>query len=267
MSKPAALILVAAVLLSAPAAGAQELTAQAVGVMVAKKDPTRKYEGSYVFGGTPGLTVYIRVEAKGKGLLKLDGPACTLAAFADDKGSDLKTKVSRGFLGQPGWLRSVSIDKDKQSCLVQVHTPILPDKSAGKVSVDAILGFTCGGKTKTVEVKDVALVKATKIEGAPLPLLISEAKESKYQKGKFQVTIQSDQSLDAIKTLTFLGADGKEIAARSSGTMRMGFGGKYTFSTSYLMDKQVEKATLRIEHYVDMQAVTVPVKLSVGLGL
>jgi hypothetical protein len=267
MNKQAALILIAAVLLSAPAVMAEELTVRAVGILVAQKDPNSKYDQSYVFGSTPGLTVYIRVEAKGKGILKLDGAACKLTAFADDKDTDLKSKVSRGFMGRPGWIKSASVAKDKKSCLLQLHTPLMPDKGAGRISIDATLGFSLGGKTKIVEIKDVALVKATKIEGAPLPLLISEAKESKWQKGKFQVTIQSDQSLDAIKNLTFLGADGKEIKARSSGTMRMGFGGKYTFSSSYLMDKKVEKATLKFEHYTDIQPVTVPVKVSVGLGL
>jgi len=60
--------------------------------------------------------------------------------------------------------------------------------------------------------------------------------------------------------------NGREQEADRSGSMRMGFGKMVNIEVSYKAKKKMTKGKLVIEYWKDLEKVSVPVDLKLGLG-
>lgn len=247
---------------------AQVAVAQDAGAVseVVKLTVTRQtsIQGLKVFGQS-GLELEVGVQVAGKPLLSVDLEQSKLIRFVDDKGTDLSKGAPKRFFG---WVSMNSSFRDEatDSCLLQIKTETLPDDGAGMLELTAEIALKSASGSETKEEK-VALEEGAKITCAPIPLEIRGVEAVEFGDSKFSVQLASDQSLDAIKELEFLGADGKPMKVESMGSGSFGFGGKKTYTKSVGLPSRPDEVTVRITSYAKTEVVTVPLELSIGMGL
>jgi len=266
MKKMTVFLLAAVLPAAAGDAPADEAKTEVVGLWIGKKDPNSKWERSYVMGRRPGTSVFVRIAPPDKQIISVDDKACKLAGFSDDKGTDLaKAKKSRFAFGA-GWLGSNDISDDGKTCLVEIRSQSTPATGAKELKIRARLVLRCGGEVKTAEAKDVALNKGAKIAAGPVPMEISKVSKGRGE-AKLEITLKSSTSFDAIKSLTFIAPEGKVIKHRKTGSGRSGFGDKYTYERFYSLYEEVKTVSIRIEYYDKIETLTVPIKLTTGVGM
>ena len=105
------------------------------------------------------------------------------------------------------------------------------------------------------------------VSGAPAP-------DTDYHTGtmfppdaRMNVTLSANAPLDLIKSVTFLGPDGKPIRHRQTGTMSMGLFGHVQHSVTYGLQKKVSRLKLKVVHFERIESVKVPLAVETGVGL
>ncbi|MCD4823123.1 MAG: hypothetical protein K8S55_00820 [Phycisphaerae bacterium] len=241
------------------------LVLMVVGLTIAQPNPESKYNRSMVSGVDTGTSIYFLVTDKKATFIKLDEKASKLVSLTDDKGTDLtqsKTKTRRW--GRPKWLGSSSkISDDKHSLSFAIKGPSRPAKGATKILVKAKMVAIVGSDVKTGEQKDVPVKIGSKITAGPHPLEISKLGKGWNKKLPFTITIHGTKSFDAIKSVTFLDAAGKEIESKKSGSSRT----HKSYGITYALGKKVDTVTVKIAYFAKVTPVEIPVDVKVGLGL
>ncbi|MFP4056634.1 MAG: hypothetical protein ACLF0G_07185 [Candidatus Brocadiia bacterium] len=266
MRRLATLALTALVAGSAAQALAGQASVEVVALSLAKKDPDSKFGQSFALGQRAGTSVNVRIVHEGKTFVKVMDRASKLAAFADDKGTDLTTAEKPRF-GMNRWLARSQVADDGKSCVVEIRSDAVPASGATALALKATIAIRCGSDVQTAEQKDVALEKGTAITTGPIPMKITKASKPQWGDAELSITLQSDKSFDAIKSLAFVDAQGNEIKCRKTGSTRMGFGDQFTYTREYSLEKKIDKATLRVEYYGKTEVLNVPVEATVGVGL
>ncbi|MEC7726992.1 MAG: hypothetical protein VYD05_15825 [Planctomycetota bacterium] len=213
----------------------------------------------------PGVELEVGVRVPGKPLLSVDLDKCKLRRFVDDKGTDLSAGAPKGFFGWVSMSSSFREDPT-DSCILQIKTKTLPGAGAGAIELEAEVALTSASGSESKEER-IALKKGAKISCGPIPIEIRGMEEVDFGDSKFSVQLASDQSMDAIKALEFLGADGKPMKAEPMGSGSFGFGGKKTYTRSYGLPERPSEVTVRITAYANKETIVVPLKLSIGMGL
>ena len=240
-------------------------TVQVIGLSIFRPDPARENK-SYVFGRHSGTTLHVRVARQDKTIISIDREASKLSSFTDDKGTDLSVKSKRRWGDH--WLGSwPRISDDGHSCVLEISSPKTPAAGASKLIIKADIALACGSDVKTAEQKDFALTKGSKLTAGPVPMKVQSVKESSFGDAKMTVELISSKSFDAVKALTFIGADGKEIKYDSMGEGKSGIAGKMTYSKAIGLHKKADVVTVKVTYYQKVEKLTVPVNLSVGVGL
>ena len=236
------------------------------GLAIARPMKEARFGGSMAFGVQPGTRVSLFVSMPGRYILDVDRGGSTLTKFADDKGT---------VLGKPGkagefdsWMgMSAPVAEDKQSCSPEIRSEKLPAAGATRLEIDASLAILCGADAKTASV-EVALAKDTAVKLGSIDAKVGGVEAGDFGDMKLHVTFSSSQKFSAIRKLTFVGADGKEIKSEESGSGWEGGGdGPTTYSVTYGLAEKLDKATVKVDYWGKVETVTVPVKLNVGLGL
>lgn len=247
----------------APAAVAQETSTRVEAVqLTVRSKPT--IDGVKMFGD-PGIELQLAVKVPGKPILSVDADNSKLVRFVDDQGTDLAKGAPTGFFSWVS-LSNAFRDEPTDSCLLDIKTKTLPSGKAGRLEIEAEIALIAASGSQTKEQK-VQLKKGTKITCGPVPMTLGNVEKSSFGGSELNVQISSDQRMDAIKSLVFVDAKGKEIEVQPMGESSFGFGGKKTYTKSFGLPKKLGAVTIKITSYAKMEAVKVPVKLSVGMGL
>ena len=216
--------------------------------------------------GRGGTSLKLLISLPGMNIIGTDVAACKLTTFTDDKGTDLSKTRSWGF--RPGWLGSSKphISKDAHACIMEVRSDQVPARGASKLTLKVKLGLKCG-TAETTYTEKVALKIGSEIKFPLAPMKVRTVTEGGWGGMKMTVSLTSTKPTDAIRKITFLGPDGKEIKHRVQGTGYSGRREKMTYETSYGLAKKVDSVTLKITYYSKVETVAVPVDISVGVGL
>jgi len=239
---------------------------EAVGLTIAKAKPGDKFGGSYLIGRPAGVAIILRLVEPNRSIVALDAEASRLTSFVDDKGTDLSApkKGASGFGSD--WLGSFpDIGKDGHSCQFEVRGH-LPAKGAAKLSLRAEIVYRCGTGAETIA-STTQLTKGAAFPFGPVNVTIDEVKDASWGQSKMTFTLKSDKTFEAVKSVTFLDAEGKEIKHSAMGSGRMGFGKKFTYTRSFGLHRKVEKVTVKVEYYSKIETVRMPLDLTVGVGL
>ena len=216
-----------------------------------------------------GTSLTVRLSMPHKRIVKVDKDTSKLVRFTDDKGTDL-TKSRRRW--RQIWLSPFArISTDGHDCVVDVMGSSAPAPGARELRLKANIVLLCGTDERTVEQKGVALEPGSAIAVGPVPMKIAApGRDGQFITGfgnrpkpKTQFKLTSKVSRDKIAKLAFIGPDGREMKYRRAASSRSS--GNYW--ALYVMDEKVERATVRITYYAKSERVTVPVDLSIGLGL
>jgi len=218
-----------------------------------------------IFLGQPGTRLTFCLQHKDKLFIAIDKQASKLISFKDDKGTDLTKAPKKSF--SFGWLDEKRISKDGRTCAFEISGPTVPVKGAARIHLKAKVVIDCGSQEKTARQEGVALAKDSKITVGPMPIKISAVRDGGWSGAKMTVTFTASRSFARIKSLSFIGADGKVIKSAPAGSGHFGFMGKMTYEKSYGLHEKVEKATVEIEYFEKVEKFIVPIDVSTGVGL
>lgn len=238
------------------AAKAPKPTLEPVSLMVSRKlkdkEPTTS---SYT-------TLSLRLAHPGKYILGLD-PASKVSEMKDDKGNSL---LGDGAF-KPNFYASSSATKDRSAILVTVSTYAgNPAKGSSKVIVKGDIVLRCGLDAKSTEEKDVEF-KVHKKDDADttvgdFALRVTAEKGFGFNAGAvFTLTTEKP----GIKAISVKDEDGNSIEAVFSYSSPIFNTKKTTYH--YTLSRQVKKGKITITYFNKEEKVTVPVDLSVGVGL
>lgn len=256
--------------LAAKAAPAAEAAGAKVELMsLTATKPVENTEGMMTFaplvnGGGTSLTFL--VSAGDRQFVGFDSAASKIVAFTDDQGTDLAASARDGNSFGFGPFNA-ALSSDGKLCQASVTVQGVPKSGATKLTFDGTLAIRCGKNEKTEEQKDVALEAQSAIKIGPTPLVVESVQDQDFGDVKFMVVLNSSQPRDAIKSIEFLDADGKVIEQQGMGSGSFGFGDEMTYQTNHGLKAKVDKITVRITYYADVETITVPVKIETGLGL
>ncbi|MGC6486369.1 MAG: hypothetical protein ACON4Z_01880 [Planctomycetota bacterium] len=215
--------------------------------------------------GDPGVSLEVAVRAPGKPLLAVDEEKSKLVRFVDDAGTDLAKTASKGFFF---WVskRSDFGDGPKDACILEIRTKGLPAKKAGRIELEAEVAMRSASGSERKE-QTVKLKKGAKITCGPVPMFFSSVDESDFGDSAVTVQVSANEPMDAVKEIEFLDAAGAPMKTESMGSSSFGFGGKKTYSRAFGLPQKPAKVTVRLTYFAKVETVTVPIKLSLGMGL
>jgi hypothetical protein len=196
----------------------------------------------------------IQVTYPGKQLLAVDASS-KVSEFADDKGTSL---MSTGFF-KTSFSTAPMIGKDRTSMVVSVQSNVSPAKGATKLNLKGDLVLVCGLEEKSTEEKEVAMKEKAEAKIGDFTLKVNQEKGFGGAGASFTLTA----SRPVIKSITVKDADGKTVETTTFGNY--GFGKTWTYN--YSLRKVVEKPKVTITYFSKEEQVTLPINLSLGVGL
>jgi len=214
-----------------------------------------------------GTTVALLVTPGVGTLIQILNDECKVMKFTDDKGTDLLAGDMK--FGQPGFNYGAQISKDGKATMMEVRGPGLPAADATSLTIEGTTAFMASatGKTETAKAENVELKKDGKFTAGALAFTIREAGKPQWGDEPLAIDLACKASLETVKSVTFLDANGKEIESHRNSTGRESFGGDTTWSMSFTLKQKVDKATVVVESWADAKKVFVPVILKVKLGM
>ncbi|MEQ8209319.1 MAG: hypothetical protein RH917_05755 [Lacipirellulaceae bacterium] len=253
-----AFALVALSTVLSPAAQA-EVTAKAVGLSIAMKDPESKYNGAYAMGMQPGLKLAVMVQSEKRKIINV---------VVNPKQPPKISAGGESLSAEEQHMFSPNVSDDGLRAILDVNAKKLPTKGTEKLLVTGELLVSTGGKTAESKV-EAKLAKGAKFKLAGINVEVTDAGKPDWGDEPLSVTLQTSDAggFDKIKELVFLDEAGNPIKSKTGGTMTMNFGASKKIAVDYRLAKKVEKATLKAETYTDLETKPLPLKLEVGLGL
>jgi hypothetical protein len=240
-------------------AAAAPAKASVVGLRVAKEVTLDEKPERAVHGMT-AMGVSVLVEAPDGGLVQLVKDKCDVTAFKDDAGTDLlKAKPKFGdVLGS-----FPKFSKDRKACLVELRSDAVPAAGAKTIAIEGTLVFSAAAGKEAVKVASVKLAKGTAFKAGDVSFTVGAAGKPDWGDDPLQVSLKIRAAVDPVSAIRFLDASGQEIKSRRQGTMK----GMGAIQWDYVLKKKVETATIEVTLWKGFREVTVPVKLSFGVGL
>jgi hypothetical protein len=222
----------------------------------------------------PGTVLTMLVSSAGKRILGVNREASKLTAFTDDKGMDLGRKPENPDpanvrVADEWWLgphRPLAVRSG--GCLVQVQTDHLPAAGATRIIFRANLVLECGANERTVRQEGLPLRNSAAITVGPVPLRITGVEDVQDAGGmKMDVTFEHAKSLNVVKGIRFIGPDGQPIESTYLGRMEMGPPDDPPYQTVCRLARKVDKVTVEITYYDQIEKLNVPVDLAATVGL
>lgn len=242
------------------------LTVLVLALQIVQPDPNNKYGQSAIPGIQPGVTVHLAVSDKTRQFIQISEEESSMKTFSDDKGTDF-LKSKKRFGSGPAWLGSFpDISDDGHTVKFQLRSEIMPAQGASKLTAKGKLVLLSASDEKTESQADIAMKIDEAITAGPANFTISQIDKG-WGDAAVVVSLKTDDPVAAIKTVTFLDAEGKEIEANKSGTMWSGSGKNRTTTLSYGLKKKVDTFGVKITYYTKVEKVDVPIDRTITLGL
>lgn len=237
-----------------------------VGLALYKPDPTAKDGAAFAPGRLGGMEIHLMLEDKVRTFISLDMEGSTLTALADDKGGNLLTSRGRLDLGGATIDPFPLISPDGHRLTLSVGTRQLPSAGATQINLAGQLAVLAGGPIKTLTFKDVTLQRGAKFDIPGLALQIQELAGRDAAEGlSTEITFSSPANLDRIRALRYLDSAGKVAVASAGNSSRTALPAGYT--RTFTLKGKIEKTTLETDHYLIIEKLTLPMDLTVTLGL
>lgn len=216
-------------------------------------------EKDFQFPPFGGVYLSVLISHPGKQILGIDQQAGKVSELKDDKGTSL---LATG-LFKPSFVQS-NLSKNREKLIVSVNSGTPPSKGSTRLTLKGEVVLRCGLDEKTTEAKEVEikLTKADdKIKVGDYTIKITQEKGF----GESGATFTLSGAKPGIKSLSIKDDDGKEVEY-NPGFAYQDFQTKEQVSTFFLR-RQVKKMKLAITYYNKEEKVTVPVNVSISIGL
>jgi len=231
-----------------------EPTLTPTALSVLRKVDTKQFR----FGlNTDQTNVTFMVQYPGKQLLGVDASS-TLSSLKDDKGNSLID--DKGFF-KTNFNTYAQVANDRTAMLVSVNAfNKAPGKGASKVLVKGDLVVLCGTDEKSEEFKKVEFKDKGEVKAGDFALKVTQEKGFGNQGATFSLISPSN----AVKKLVVKDADDKEVELYPGNTFASS---PKEFTTVYTLTKPLKEGKATVTYFAKTEKATVPVDLSVGVGL
>jgi hypothetical protein len=221
------------------------------------------------FNYSPGTSLGILVTAAQGGIIAIDGDASQVASVTDDKGKDLTKPDIKSEFGDDkaefGMMPEISADGKR--CQMEVNAPGVPTKGATALSVTGTVVLQMATQKKDFTADKVVFKPGAQIKAGDIAFTVESVDKPEGDDSDFSVTLAAKQSLDSVAEIQFFDAAGKKIESARNSSMRSGFGDSVSVTWKYGLKTKVAPAKLVVSSWTDLKKVTLPVNLTVGVGL
>jgi len=249
-------------------AGKSAATISVVGLSVALHDGGRNELGSLARGMRAGTSVCFVGELGDRAVLEIVKSECWLRAFTDDTGKVLMKPGKCGRSGLFDGLSDTDVSEDRGQARFGFSTRKRPAENATAIKLKATMVFLAGLEEDTASSEKVMLEKGQSIGVGDYTFKITSVNNKPFGDAAMEIELESKKSFAAIIAIRFLDAAGKEVNVGTGGSgHRMGMGGRYTYMRTLRLSKALQTATVKINYYSKTKKVTVPMDVTVSVGL
>ena len=206
--------------------------------------------------GADSLSMAAVVSYPGKHILGVDSTGSRVSDIRDDK----DTNLLQGTFFKPSFFGG-TFARDRSAVVVNTNSGRRPAKGANKVTVKGSVVLVCGMDEKTSEAKEVENKANTEAKFGDFTLKVNQEKGF----GNSGPTFTVSSKKRTFKSVTVKDADGKEV------TPTLAFFPQpfvpNMFMNTFSLPKGTSKMTISITYFEKEEKVTVPIDLSIGLGL
>lgn len=148
------------------------------------------------------------------------------------------------------------LSKDKGTVVFNINLRVPGDNVKSIKEVSGEIGYVVARGTKTVDLGTLKLKTGSK--GLTLDAKISSIKESKWNKGSYELSLNLTTDKEYIKRVRFMDANGIDLEVEEAGYMQM----NKNLTQTFRYDKEFpSEAHIIVEMYDKVQEYTIPYKL------
>lgn len=260
-----------------PAAGNPgDTKIELLSISVAKPAPRDPGDDRHVFSGQPeGTNISLFIAPKDTTIISLDSETSKITSFTDEKQTDLMKKkpVQGGMMTfGAGPISTKFFESGSPNIMVDFNGPQRPAAGAQKIRLRGTVVLVCGKGSVKSEHKNISLdgKGSFTVDGNKITIKKSEGNGFGFSMGddaaKMSISLTSAKPTDAIKSIRFLNASGKEIKSTSTGSMSGGFMNSKTYEKYYDLSEEVNAVTIEVEAFEGTEKLQIPVDIETGLG-
>jgi hypothetical protein len=215
------------------------------------------FDHQAVLNSQKPVALALYVEAENKKIVSFDADKSKLTSITDDQGTKIKGSVAH----------FPRIAKDGSAAFIEVRgeDPVSPQ--AETLFVKGVLKLAVASKTEAKRSKVVEAKKGSKVELAEnLVFEISEAGKPGWGDDPFALTLKIKRDIPEVAKVRFFDGEGKQIEASRSGSSRGGFFNKVTVTRDYNLKRKVDKISVEVDLWTDLEEIMVPFDVKVGVG-
>ena len=243
-----------------PTRTAGEAQVRVVGAMI--NGPTRAQLGGQAqlafLGSVSKTRLALEVSLPAGGIIDVDESASVLAAFRDDRGTDLA--AAEGFTGP--FESMAEIAEDGRSAVVIVASEALPAEGSSRLDAEGTLVLTTASVQKTHVAALVELRPGVRFALGSHLFEVTEVGPQQWSE-QWSFTVATDSDANAIVSWTITDGEGREHEATPWMTMSTGERTEQSLSC----DEILGPATITVRAWDNARRVQVPFSISSGLGL
>ncbi len=191
------------------------------------------------FASMPGTRIALRVTISEGVILGIDRRASRIDRLADDRGTDLTRSPVPVDQDSPR-LPPAQPSPTPTATLVEVHGPGLPVAGATGVRVVGHLRLRLGNGERQERIALAALAPRTPLRIGPATLVVASFGKQDAEDSAWTLAIDGVTNEDAVRSMKFLDAAGKPIAA------------------DYFQNLSVQEATGHVQHLYSFTGATAP---------
>ncbi|MDC0358295.1 hypothetical protein OAO01_05710 [Oligoflexia bacterium] len=231
--------------------------------------PSDNNDQMKAFNWFPGTSVSLLLAREKGGIIELDRSKSSLTVFKDNKGKDLLTAPKLSKFSSSGFEMMPKISDDGKACLFEIKASAVPSKSATGLRIEGTVQVKTATTKTTDKVNNLELKVGKTFKAGSVTLTVAKVGKPAWSMGNknFAVTFEAKQDLSDIAEIRFLGSDGKVLDASKGSSSRSGFGDSVTINWEYLLPQALDKVNLEVARWTDLKDETIPLALTVGLGL
>jgi hypothetical protein len=222
-----------------------------------------------------GTILRLMLAVRDRVIVDVDSRNLRVNRFADDTGAELSTSMRRLDRNLYYVTPTSSLSSDGQHSLLNLTLEDAPSAGATRFLLSGDVTTRLSMGVKTEEQKDVAVAVGCNIKAGSVSFTIKSLSaeprgvEMVNAPSAIFLTLQSDKPLDAIRSIQFITADGEEIrcafqkpvvAVDQPSVQREYF-------ANCTLGKAIDRATVRVTYFDQVETVSIPIQLMAGVGL
>lgn len=268
---PYSILIAAVCLVSINEARSADLSVTPIGVQVVQEGFDKDQYDFDPFNGASGTVIQLLVSCPSKSIVSLDARGSEVSKLTDENGTDLlqpapgAQDAKQGFNTQPGIDHFPKISKDAHQTVVKINGKRSPAKNTSKILLTGHLLLQVADGVRRVEVKNQKL-EAGDLGIDGLQISIGPVGKAKTWDGKDRLSVKFNlvgPAADDLKEIVFNDTSGQPIDAKRASWMTMG----NRKQIEYHLPLDVQQATIVLHLWQGLENITLPLDLSISLGL